>query len=315
MKKIISFIAAFVFAVSSFSQSYVKRPDVQVDEFTVTDTLFFGSYGSSYWIAMSGDTVFVNPWLKAPGLTITGDIYNYGTLTGDTASFNVLSAASFAIGSLALDSIYLSYDAYQKFYDRYGATQNVWRMGPDGNIEFARTLKVASLYDEPDVYSQLFNVDLTSSGDYGDKAGKYGIIGGIKMIDYRVLNDGTGAAVDGSAYVILKGLYVQDEHTDQATVTGDTEFAGVVPAGYILKYVIAEETAGNAATLDLGTTSGGNDIFINQTFAASTITTVVINKVFSFTAAQSLFLNDDDAGSSWNSGSLNVYFVLEKITE
>jgi len=176
-------------------------------------------------------------------------------------------------------------------------------------------LNIFALRALPDTYGTILDIGLTAAGNHGDKVGANIWVGGIKMVDIRVQNDGTGGVIDGSEYVYLDALYVLNEHTDQSTVTGDTEFTSVVPKGYLLKYLIAEETAGNAATLDLGTTSGGNDVFINQTFAASTITTVVINKVFSFSAAQSLFLNDDDAGSSWNSGSLNVYFVLEKIAE
>ena len=101
------------------------------------------------------------------------------------------------------------------------------------------------------------------------------------------------------------------EHINSADVVDDASF--IIPAGYILKYIVMEETAGNAATLDLGTTSGGNDLFINQTVAASDITTFVINKVFSTSAAQTIYLNDDDAGSTWNSASVDIYVVMEKV--
>lgn len=312
MKKTAILLILIMWAAIGFSQVAIKPNNFNN---TITGTLYFTTYGGSYYLTMSGDTVFVNPWLKTPGLTVTGDIYNFGTLTGDTASFNVLSAASFAIGSLALDSIYLSYGGIQKYYDRNGDLQNVFGLAVDNSIDIYAPFNLVSFNFLADTYHPFIDIGMTSDGDYGDKAGTGIWVGGELLFEPRALNDGTGGIIDGSDYVYLKGLYVSDEHTDQATVTGDTEFASVVPAGYILKYLIAEETAGNAATLDLGTTSGASDVFLNQVFAASTITTVVINKVFSFTSAQSLYVSDDDAGSSWNSGSLNVYFVLEKIIE
>ena len=60
------------------------------------------------------------------------------------------------------------------------------------------------------------------------------------------------------------------------------------------------EKAGTNPLLDLGTTLGGNEVFINQDITASDLTTVVIQRVFSLSAATTLYLNDDDAGSNWN---------------
>jgi hypothetical protein len=96
-------------------------------------------------------------------------------------------------------------------------------------------------------------------------------------------------------------------------ITGDTTLTNVVPAGYLLQYIIFEETAGNAATIDLGTTDGGNDVFTGQIIAASDITTVVLNKVFSLSTTTSLYINDDQVGSDWNSASVNVTIVLKKV--
>ena len=72
------------------------------------------------------------------------------------------------------------------------------------------------------------------------------------------------------------------------------------------------ESAGNAATLDLGTTSGASDVFSQEVIAASAITTVLIDKTFSMTAAQSLYLNDDGAGT-WNSSSVTATLFMRKV--
>jgi len=242
------------------------------------------------------------------------DYANAFTAANTFAATNVFSANQNMNGYAITGEVGLN-DTWDQAKDKNGTATNLFKLNTSTELDFGVPVNIASLLLPVDSVVTIADTGLTAGGNYGDEAGAKIWVGGEQMIFARVENDGTGGVVDGSDYVILKGLYVSDEHTDQATVTGDTTFTDVVPKGYLLKYLIAEETAGNAATLDLGTTAGASDVFLNEVFAASTITTVVINKLFSFTDAQSLFLNDDDAGSSWNSGSLNVYFVLEKITE
>jgi len=106
---------------------------------------------------------------------------------------------------------------------------------------------------------------------------------------------------------------VHSEKYIEKTITADTTLTSIVPAGYMLKSMVFEETAGNAGVLDLGTATTGSQVFLNQTITASDFTTVVINKVFSLTADTTLYLNDDDASSGWNSASVDIYVTLEKI--
>lgn len=94
-------------------------------------------------------------------------------------------------------------------------------------------------------------------------------------------------------------------------MTDDTVWTGCIPPGYELEKIIFVST-GNAATLDLGTTSGANDVFLNEAIAGAGITTVPIDKTFSMTARQSLYLNDDDAGSSWNSASITANLLMRR---
>jgi len=303
--------------------------------FSATDTIYFGSV-TSLPDAISvtqtagnnttkiATTAFVQQEITASGAlpSVTGQANKLLTNNGTIADWTDTLRADFYMDWFEIhdvvieaDSVYWPNDTPILAIDGTGGYQGLFKLNTSTEIDVLAPLNIFALRALPDTYGTILDIGLTAAGNHGDKVGANIWVGGIKMVDIRVQNDGTGGVIDGSEYVYLDALYVLNEHTDQSTVTGDTEFTSVVPKGYLLKYLIAEETAGNAATLDLGTTSGGNDVFINQTFAASTITTVVINKVFSFSAAQSLFLNDDDAGSSWNSGSLNVYFVLEKIAE
>jgi hypothetical protein len=122
------------------------------------------------------------------------------------------------------------------------------------------------------------------------------ILNGLRLLDAKVNAIGSGN------YVILR-----------ANLNADTTLTTIVPAGYMLAYVIFLEKAGTSPVLDLGTTSGGNEVFINQALTASDLTTIVIQRVFSLSAATTLYLNDDDAGSNWNGSTVDAYFVCSPI--
>ena len=104
------------------------------------------------------------------------------------------------------------------------------------------------------------------------------------------------------------------EYKHTVEMVGDTTFTGAVPPGYQIESVIFVEGGGVASTLDLGSVSGGSDIFKNQVIAASGITTVVIQKTLSMLARSSLFLNDDDAGSAWGVGTSITAIILMRRT-
>lgn len=120
-----------------------------------------------------------------------------------------------------------------------------------------------------------------------------------------------GALKDGTYTTYIKDIRSSVHEED--TVTGDTTLTDVVPAGCILDCIVFNETAGNAPTLDLGTSAGGNEVFSEQLLNASGLTLISINKIFSISAATTLYLNDDQAGSSWNSGSVDVYLIMRRI--
>lgn len=94
------------------------------------------------------------------------------------------------------------------------------------------------------------------------------------------------------------------QYKHETAMTNDTTWTGAIPAGYQLEQVILVNSTANQAILDLGTSSGGSQVFLNQIVAANDITIIDLNEVFSMTARQTLYLNDSDASSSWNSASL-----------
>lgn len=122
------------------------------------------------------------------------------------------------------------------------------------------------------------------------------IVNGLRLLDAKINAMGSGN------YVILR-----------ANLNADTTLTNIVPAGYMLTYVVFLEKAATSPILDLGTTLGGNEVFINQTLTSSDLTTIVIQRVFSLSSATTLYLNDDDAGSNWNGSTVDAYFVMTPI--
>lgn len=123
------------------------------------------------------------------------------------------------------------------------------------------------------------------------------IVNGLRLLDALVYELGNGSVV-----IAFLG------------VNSDTTYANVIPAGYMLEYVIFEEKTGNSPILDLGTSAGGNEVFINQALTASDITTVVLQRVFSLTNNTTLYLNDDDGASTWDGSTVDLYYVIRPIT-
>ena len=118
--------------------------------------------------------------------------------------------------------------------------------------------------------------------------------------------------VNGPLPINLNSNHI--EKVIKSTITSDTTWTDIVPAGYILERIIFEETAGNAAILSLGTSDGAYDVFTEMDIDASDITVVEINDIYALTSAQTLDLNDDQAVDTWNSASINITFIMSKIT-
>ena len=94
------------------------------------------------------------------------------------------------------------------------------------------------------------------------------------------------------------------QYQHETAMTSDTTWTGCIPPGYQLEQVILVNSTANQAILDLGKTAAASDVFLNQIVAANDITIIDLNEVFSMTSRQTLYLNDSDASSSWNSASL-----------
>lgn len=179
------------------------------------------------------------------------------------------------------------------------AVEKLERETQDNVIEAGAGLNANGTFTAPANSWSLRSADFTAGcTDRGGATGPLteNIYNGLRLLDAKVNAMGSGN------YVILR-----------ANLNSDTTLTTIIPAGYMLTYVIFLEKAGTNPILDLGTTLGGNEVFINQDITASTLTTVVIQRVFSLSAATTLYLNDDDAGSNWNGSTVDAYFVMTPI--
>lgn len=134
-----------------------------------------------------------------------------------------------------------------------------------------------------------------------DRAGATGaldenVMNALRLLDARLQSTGNGNIS------VLK-----------AALNSDTTLTDIIPPGYMLQYVVFEEKTGNSPILDLGTTAGGNQVFINQALLPSDLTTISIGRTFSLVNSTTLYLNDDDAGSTWDSGVVDAYFIMTSV--
>lgn len=103
-----------------------------------------------------------------------------------------------------------------------------------------------------------------------------------------------------------------EQYRQTVEMTNDTAWTDVVPPGYLFRKIIFYNSHANTATLDLGTTSGNNDVFDQKAVPAG-YSVQNINDVYSKTASQSLYLNDDGAGT-WNSATIVATLLMQKVT-
>ncbi len=97
-------------------------------------------------------------------------------------------------------------------------------------------------------------------------------------------------------------------------ITGDTTLADAVPAGYRIKSMVADVTgAGSGMILNVGTSAGGIDVVNGQDISANGLFDLTVAKnIFSLSAAQSLYVNDD-GGTAWSGVGVDLYIEMERV--
>lgn len=129
-----------------------------------------------------------------------------------------------------------------------------------------------------------------------------------------------GIAAEVSKWVALKEKiytaksYNQTVPVSFADITAAIEFEDVVPAGYILEYVVFDNSTGQDAQISCGSTAGGYDVFQSYGIQPNGLTSIPVGRALSMSAATSLFLNVAQHDDTFNGVSLDMYLVLSPLT-
>jgi hypothetical protein len=176
------------------------------------------------------------------------------------------------------------------------AVEKTEREAQDNVIEASVGLNANGTFTAPANSWNLRSVDFTAGCT--DRGGATGALTENVLNALRLLDAKMTAVSNGNISVL------------QAALNSDTTLTDIIPAGYLLQYVIFEEKTGNDPILDLGLTAGGNEVFINQALNSSALTTITIGNCYSLTGATTLYLNATDPGSTWDGSTVDVYFVM-----
>ncbi|UCD38471.1 MAG: LamG domain-containing protein [Fidelibacterota bacterium] len=97
-------------------------------------------------------------------------------------------------------------------------------------------------------------------------------------------------------------------------ITGDTTLSNVIPKGYRVKSMVADVNgASSGMILNVGTSSGGSDVVNGQDISSNGLFDLtVVKNIFSLSAAQSLYVNDD-GGTTWSGVSVDLYIEMERV--
>lgn len=126
---------------------------------------------------------------------------------------------------------------------------------------------------------------------------------------------GCGVIASADVGYFLSQGFIVDSPSRSMTIAGQTAaFTMTLPAGTIIRDIIAQETSGASVTggLKIGTTAGGTDVATGLLLGASTQIIVpevsMSKRIFSPTAPQTLFVG---AVSSFNSSAVNLTVIYE----
>jgi hypothetical protein len=98
-------------------------------------------------------------------------------------------------------------------------------------------------------------------------------------------------------------------------ITGDYTWTDAVPAGYMVEYVLFEESAGETGQISIGTTAGTTNVMQSEAIAGGGLTVVdrINQRMISLHTATTLYINHAGDGDAWNDMNLTIYLVMRKI--
>jgi len=99
-------------------------------------------------------------------------------------------------------------------------------------------------------------------------------------------------------------------------VTDDYTWSGVIPSGWMVEYLVFEESTGNSGQLSCGTSSGATNVMRSEAITGGGITVIsnLTQRISSMSSAITLYINHAGDGDTWNGMNLTVYCVMRKIS-
>ena len=130
-------------------------------------------------------------------------------------------------------------------------------------------------------------------------------------VGHNQWSDSSGNGLDGAVSGATAVNAPDVQRVKLASVTGETTKTDFIPAGYIIQDVITAETAGNAVSgFNIGFGDDDQTVMADVTVAASTTTSQTIAaSVATLAADDTIYIS----ASSWNSGSVDIYFTLRRV--
>lgn len=265
---------------------------------------------------VDGDMSVPASWNVKAGVIISGGVAAFDGTT-NTSIYQTLSNFANKLGKVVL----LKYTISGQTIGSLKVPNFTWvNTFLDPFVNLISTNGIHSVYlDVTDVGQGI--EFLTSDGFNGNVDDisiiQVGAIGQYEQdgICYSQLLDKSGnkfhGVIDGAVPINLSPDH-KEQYPHLTSITTNTAWTDVVPAGYLLEYIVFEGENTNDATIDLGTTTSASDVFSQEIIAGSDLTITVINKMFSKTAAQSLYLNDSGAGT-WNGASVLATLYMSKV--
>jgi len=167
-------------------------------------------------------------------------------------------------------------------------------------------------------------INIGLARQYGTQAvmniSSFSVIQVGNVLDLKPENAGSNAWLDASGNKLHAKSYgdpiamtkgTLDVYRDAIlNITGNTSPSDFVPKGYKIESIFFRETNGGAATVNIGSTSGGNDV-VNGLSVIATCggLATIVKDFFSTTSDQKLYVSSPD----WGTASVDLIFRMKKV--
>lgn len=237
------------------------------------------------------------------------------------------------------DGLYIGKVLFDKLNGLQGIATRIYPMRIPQNIDLATTAAISYylISTSPETTKDSRSMVDTLRVQVSIFAPTYSTLNTIAQLTRDALDglhgEVAGASIDGFYFSDETDLF-EDEHkiyhraqdyivrvknnassnpstpvSETITISADYGWA-IIPAGYLLEYMIFDETTGHTGQLSAGTSAGTANIFRQEAINGGGLTVVNINKAYA--AAITIYINHSQDEDDWAGMTVNVYAQLRK---